>query len=495
VPEPPDLPDVSFDWSPEQWRDAGRRLLDLAESASTGWDTRRPSPPPDHDTWAPFRDPLPRGGSTLDDLVAALEQHVVPASTYNGHPRFFAYISGAGLPIGVLGDMVASALNQNTGLWRLAPAATALEMQTVDWIREMLGYPPEAEGVFISGGQMANVLAYGVFRQAKVPWDVRALGMRGPDGKAPQVRVYAGEEVHYCHQQAAEFLGMGRDAIRLVPVDDGYRMRTDALVRMVAEDRDRGDLPLAIAATAGTVGTGAIDPLPELVRVARDEDLWLHVDGAYGAFAAIAESAPSSLRAIGEADSIACDPHKWLYAPVDAGVTLVRTPGLLNEAFAFHATYLETQGPGTRIDMLERTPENSRRLRALKVWLAIRLYGRDGYAAMIERNLRLSEYMARVIEQTPDLVLAAPRELSIACWRAEPPGVTDPGRLERLQTEVIAELEARGIAMVSNARLRDGRGAIRACIVNFRTQPEDVRATVDASAEIARELAARSDER
>ena len=218
----------------------------------------------------------------------------------------------------------------------------------------MLGFPETAEGLFVSGGQMANIVAHAVFRDAKTPWDMRRFGMRGPDGNAPQVRIYASSELHYCHEQAAELLGMGREAVRSVPVDERYRMRLDALSQMIAEDRARGDLPIAIVGTAGTVGTGAIDPIPALIEVARRENLWLHIDGAYGAFATLAESCPPELRALAEADSVACDPHKWLYAAIDAGVVLVREPGRLERSFAFHAAYLETADRGAQVDFLER---------------------------------------------------------------------------------------------------------------------------------------------
>jgi glutamate/tyrosine decarboxylase-like PLP-dependent enzyme len=488
APALPDLPLVDFDWSDDQWRATGQQILKFAAEASTAWDGRAPSPTADGPTAHPFTGSLSNTPEDAASLVDELRR-LIPASVYNGHPRFLAYITSSPAPIGVLGDLFASALNQNVGLARLAPAASAIEVQTIDWIKQMLGYPDEAEGLFVSGGQMANVVACNVYRDAKATWDTRQFGMRGADGAAPRMRIYTSAEAHYCQQQAAEMLGMGKDAVRYVPADDANRMRVDALATMIGEDRARGDLPIAIAATAGTVGTGAIDPLPELVAAAREENLWLHVDGAYGAFAALAPSAPTSLRALADADSIACDPHKWLFAPIDAGVTLVRQPGLLERSFAVHPAYLATEGAPDHVDFVDRSPENSRRFRALKVWLALRLYGRNGYRDMIERNIRLAGYMAELVETTPGLVLAAPRELSIVCWRAEPPSITDDEVLNQLQTRIIAELERRGIAFLSNAALQGGRTAIRACIVNFRTSPADVEAIVRASAELAEELA------
>jgi aromatic-L-amino-acid decarboxylase len=487
VEEPP----AGFDWDGARWREEGSRLLALVAAASTGWDTRRPSPERPDDAATLFDGPLPAKPRSFSELVDRLEREVVPTSAFNGHPRWLAYIMGAPAPVSVLGSLAAAALNQNTGLWRVTPSATAIEVQTLGWIAEMLGMPRSTEGIFVSGGQMANIVAQAVFRDAKAPWDIRRHGVRGPEGAAPRLRIYASSELHYCHEQAAELLGMGREAVRNVPVDDQYRMRLDALAQMIAEDRARGDLPIAVVGTAGTVGTGAVDPLPELREVAQREDLWLHVDGAYGAFATLAASCPAALRALATADSVACDPHKWLYAAIDAGVVLVREAGRLERSFAFHASYLDTADRGARVDLLEQSPENSRPQRALKVWLALQAFGRDGYAAMIEYNIRLAAYLEELVRVTPGLALAAPRELSIVCWRVEPPQARSEA-LEQLQTDVIEELERRGIAMISNARLRDGRVALRACVTNFRTRPQDVEAIVQASAAIGAELAPHS---
>ena len=484
-------PPSGFDWDEKAWREAGERVLRLVAAASTNWESRRPSPEHPDDALKLFTGPPPQDGVAFEELVNRIERDVLPTSAYNGHPRWLAYIMGAPTPVSVLGDLIAAALNQNSGLWRVTPSSTAIEIQTLGWIAEMLGFPSASEGIFLSGGQMANIVAHALIRDAKAPWDVRDLGMGAPAGNAYHLRVYASSELHYCHEQAAELLGMGRQAVRKVPVDERYRMRLDSLAQMIAEDRSRGDLPIAIVGTAGTVGTGAIDPIPELTTLARQEDLWLHIDGAYGAFAVLSDNCPAGLRALADADSVACDPHKWLYSAIDAGVLLVREPGRLERSFAFHASYLETADRGARVDFLERGPENSRPQRALKVWLSIQAFGKEGYAAMIDYNIRLAAYLEELVRETSGLVLSAPRELSIVCWRVEPEGI-DGQALEELQVAVIEEIERRGVAMISNARLRDGRPALRACITNFRTRPQDVEAIVRASAEIGAELAGRA---
>jgi aromatic-L-amino-acid/L-tryptophan decarboxylase len=474
----------AFDWSAEEWEKAGRRALDLAIKVSTRWGGRAPAPAASpEDVRRRFREPLPLAGVPFEEVMERLEA-AAELSTYIGHPRWLAYITSSPAPVGVLADLVTSAVNPNLGLWRGGPAGTAIELQSIDWLKELLGYPPQAEGVYSSGGQFANVLALAVMRDRMAGWDVRTAGTH----EGPRLRLYVSEELHYCHQQAAEMLGLGREAVRLIPTDERYRMRLDAVREAITTDRVAGHKPIGVIATAGTVGTGAVDPIPELRKLTRAEGLWLHVDGAYGAFAVIAPSAPPELRAIAEADSIACDPHKWLYAPIDAGITLVREPGLLERSFAFHAAYLHhDRDADARVDLAELGPENSRRARALKVWACLLAYGVDGYRQMIEQNIRIAAHLERIVGETDDLVLAAPRGLSIVCWRVEPPGIHGDA-LEALQHRVIEELQRSGIAMVSNALLKGGGAAIRACVVNFRTSEEDIEAVAAATGEIGRKL-------
>ncbi len=493
--ERPNLPEVDFDWDEDTWRATGQRFLDLAIAATSDWDGRRPTPEASVEEVSDrIRTGLPDRGTDPHELIDGLENDLLPLSGFHGHPRWFAYITSSANPMGVMADLAASALNQNPSLWRAAPAATTVELETIDWIKELLGFPAEAEGIFSSGGQMANLFAHTVIRDQRAGWDVRRHGMAGPAGWSPRLRIYTSDQAHYCHHQAAEMLGLGRDAVRDVPSDEKRQMRLDSLVSMIDEDVAAGARPIAIVAAAGTVAAGAVDPIPELLAVARERDLWLHVDGAYGAFGVLAPSAPPRLRAMADADSIACDPHKWLYAPIGAAATLIRKPGALEASFGFRARYLQYRDEPGRVDLCDRSPENTRPFRALKVWLALRAYGRQGYADMLERNILLAQYLERLVVATPGLALASPRDLSIVNWRVEPPALRgDEERLNRLQLAVMHELEERGVAIVSNAPLADGRTALRACIVNFRTRPEDMETLASASLQIGSELAARGD--
>lgn len=486
------LPDVDFDWTDEDWESVGRQALDLVKEASSHWETRKPSAEVSvSEIQSRLDTGLPWHGQPTSRLMECLREDLLPLSTFNGHPRFFSYITSSPNPIGVIGDFVASAFNQNASLWRAAPLASAIELQTIDWLRQIIGMPEATEGIFSSGGQMANVIAHNVFRDQRAGWDVRRFGLGGPDGAAPRLAVYVSDQAHYCHEQAADVLGLGRDAVRSVPSDGQYRMRVDALLAMIEEDRAAGVQPLAIIATAGTVGTGAIDPIERLVKVARDTGIWLHVDGAYGAFAILAESGPTDLKFMRDADSVACDPHKWLCTPIDAAATLIRRPGALEASFLFRPPYLLQTDEEGQIDLVDRSPENTRPFRALKVWLALRAYGVAGYGRLIERNIELARYFEGLVEATPDLVLVAPRQLSITCWRVEPENAAlSPQKLEDLQIAVIGALEREGAGFISQASLRDGRRALRACIVNFRTSPRDMEVLAAASARLGRELAA-----
>jgi glutamate/tyrosine decarboxylase-like PLP-dependent enzyme len=482
-----------MDWDEAQWNYAGEKFNQLIAKASTGWKDRRPTPSEDASSIRDrFRDSIPMQGASVDALVSSLEE-LIPISGFNGHPRWFGYITSSADPIGVLADYFASSINQNSNLWRIAPAATSIELQTLNWIKEIVGFPSESEGIFTSGGQFANLIAHAVTRKTRLPWNVRKDGMGSKPSSIQTPVFYVSDQAHYCHSQALDLLGLGSGSLRLVPVDQDYRMDLNALLRMLDEDRQNGNLPVSVIATAGTVGVGAIDPIRELHRITLEQDLWLHVDGAYGAPGAIATSASEDLRALGLADSLALDPHKWLYAPIDAGVTLIRKPGILSQTFGYQVSYLDQRSAQDGIlDFVNFTPENSRPFRALKVWLALKAHGLEGYRTSIERDFQLARYLASLIESSPSLKLAAPVATSIVCWTYVPKDrsrFSDLKDLNQLQLTIMEEIERRGIAFLSKAVLHGGEIAMRACFVNFRTTSQDVEIICEATSEVGAELA------
>jgi glutamate/tyrosine decarboxylase-like PLP-dependent enzyme len=416
---------------------------------------------------------VPEGGTDAGRLLESAAQLLFRHSLFNGHPRFFGYITSSPAPIGMLGDLLAAAVNANVGAWRLSPIATEIEAQTIRWIAELLGAPSDSGGLLVSGGNMANFVGFLAARAARAE-HVRTAGLRAT---AP-LRVYASSETHTWVQKAADLFGLGTDAICWIPADAEQRMDVAALERHIVADRNAGAVPLLVVGTAGTVSTGAVDPLVEIAGVCRRHDVWFHVDGAYGALAARVPGAPADLRGLAEADSIAVDPHKWLYAPLEAGCALVRRPADLRRAFSYHPSYYHFDEDVT--NYFDCGPQNSRGFRALKVWLALRQVGSSGYLQMIGDDMRLSHHLHTLVQQHPEFE-AMTQHLSITTFRYVPrdrqwpPTPDTESYLQRLNQDLLTRVERSGEAFLSPAMV-NGRFALRACIVNFRTSLTDIEA-------------------
>ncbi|HXV56963.1 MAG TPA: aminotransferase class V-fold PLP-dependent enzyme, partial [Gaiellaceae bacterium] len=373
------------------------------------------------------------------------------------------------------------------------PLATEIEAQTVAWIAELLGYPSDCGGLLVSGGNMANIVGLLAARKARLPGDVRAGGIPAAGGRP--LRIYASTEAHTWLQTAADLVGVGTDSIAWIPTDAELRLDLGALRERIREDEAAGALPLAVVGSAGTVSTGAVDPLAALVALTRERGIWLHVDGAYGGFAAAVSGAPQDLRALAEADSVAVDPHKWLYAPLEAGCALVRDRTLLRDTFTFRPPYYrfgaEEEEGEAPLNYFEYGPQNSRGFRALKVWLGLRQAGRSGAVRMIADDIALAGELFRLAQADPELE-ARTTSLSITAFRFRPPELADGGEaaeayLDELNAELLDRLQAGGEAFVSNAVV-GGRFLLRACIVNFRTTRPDLEALVAVVKRLGREL-------
>lgn len=421
---------------------------------------------------------MPEKGMEAKQLVAEAAELVLRHSLFNGHPGFLGFITSSPAPIGVLGDMLAAAANPNVGGWVLSPMATEMELQTIRWIAELLGYPKDCGGLLVSGGNMANFVGFLAARKAKAPWDIRKEG-----AGACRMRAYASAETHTWLQKAGDLFGLGGDAVRWIETDSEQRIDLKKLEAAIAADRQDGDLPFFVAGSAGTVSTGAIDPLGELADLAQREDLWFHVDGAYGAAVAMLPEAPSDLRAIGRADSVAFDPHKWLYAPLEAGCALVRTPQHLVDTFSYRPPYYPIDFE--RTNFYEFGPQNSRGFRALKVWLGLRQAGREGYTQMLRDDIALAKRLFERCQETENIE-ARTWNLSITTFRYLPTGLAsekDGAYLDDLNRAILERLNAEGKAFISNAVI-EGRFYLRACVVNFRTTD----AVVDALPSQVREM-------
>ena len=415
---------------------------------------------------------IPQRGADPAQLINRAADLLFDHSLLNAHPRFWGYVTSSAAPIGALGDLLAAAVNPNVGAWLLSPMASEIEAQTIRWIAEVLGYPVQCAGLFVSGGNMANIVCFLAARQAKAGKDVRTQGTAGT-----RLRAYCSSEAHTWIQKAADLSGLGTEAVRWIPADDDMRFDVSALRAQILVDIAAGDTPFFVAGAAGTVGTGAVDPLPELAALCEEFNLWFHVDGAYGAPAAILADAHADLVGLKDADSIAVDPHKWLYAPLEAGCALVRDPEALRGAFSYHPPYYHFGVEA--INYFDLGPQNSRGFRALKVWLAMQQVGREGYLQMIADDINLSKAMFRSVERHRELEPLT-QSLSITTFRYVPADLVATASdaqeyLDQLNREILTRLQNGGAAYLSNAIVH-GRYALRACIVNFNTTVDDIEA-------------------
>jgi glutamate/tyrosine decarboxylase-like PLP-dependent enzyme len=440
---------------------------------------------------------VPEQGEDPQAILRNAAELLFDHSTFNGHPRFFGYITSSASPLGALADLLAASVNPNVGAWQLSPVATEIERQAVRWVAELIGFPGNCGGIMVSGGNMANMVCLMAAIRRKATWEMRQVGAVAVSQK--RLMLYASGEVHTWLHKGADLCGLGLDSVRAVAVDDARAMRIDDLRRQIKADREAGLEPAFVVGTAGSVGTGAIDPLPEIARLCKEEGLWFHVDGAYGAPAAMLADVSPAMHGIGLADSVAIDPHKWLYAPIEAGCSLVRDARALHDAFSFHPPYYQFDGsaedPPT--NYYEWGPQNTRGFRALKVWATIRQVGRIGYQRMIADDIALSRGMFEAAKRHPDLE-ALTQSLSIATFRYVPRAIVATRHdsatkryLNELNARLLARLQTGGRVYLSNAVI-DDVFALRACIVNFRTELADAHEMIAEAARVGGEIDAES---
>ena len=483
-------PVADLDWGAAQARDLTDAMLDLWSELLERMGDLPVSRPFDAAAVAasaalPIRpEPL-----SVAELAALLRPLVMEQSTLCGHPGFMAYVSGSGTVPGAAADLLAAALNPNVGGWSLAPAATELELHLMRFMAEQFGLPAGAGGLMTSGGAASNLTAIKAARDARTDSDVRRDGVAGLG-----LVLYASTEAHATIAEAADILGLGEAAVRAIPTDAGYSMRMDDLRRAVEDDILAGLHPFAVVATAGTTATGAVDPLPAVADLCAERGLWLHVDAAYGGAAMLAPELRPLLTGIERADSIAFDPHKWLYTPQSSACLLVRDPRHLRRSYSIDAAYVRDDarlsGRGTNIG--ELGPQWSRSWNALKVWLSLAAHGTDAYARRIAHDVELARYLDRRVREHPDLEPMCPVTLSIACFRYAPAAAgLDDAALDALNERLMIAIRRDGRAFPSNAEL-GGRYCLRACLVNHRTEADDIDALVDATVRLGAELVPRS---
>ena len=429
---------------------------------------------------------LPVEGRPLEQLLRECRK-VMDLSRHNGHPRFFGYVASPSTPIGAYADLIASALNANITCWRSGPAGTEIEQLVVRWLGALIGYDDNAKGLLTSGGSMANMIALLIASRRVSGTETSRKGLWNA---GPPMTIYASEEVHMSIPKAADTLGFGRDNVRTVSCNREHKMRIDDLVSHLKADRDKGLRPFCVVGSAGTVNTGAIDPLDQIADVAREFNLWFHVDGAYGAPGAMDATKKDLFAGLERADSVSLDPHKWLYVPVDAGCLLFRDAATTAAAFSTEeADYIKVHGlaEDAAFAYWDYGVELSRRFRALKVWLTLGYYGARRIAEAVSKDISLAAYMGELVTSADDFELLAPVELSICCFRYVPPELNgNDDELNRLNERIMATVQKGGRAYVSNATV-NGKFALRACITNFRTTKADIEQTIEVVRDAAKQ--------
>lgn len=453
---------------------AAETVADLYASMPT-----RPVFPGDapEDVAALFDAPLPRAGTDAEAVVERVGRDVFGSSTLNISPRFLSYIMSGGTHVGVAADLLTAGLNSNFGLWHVSPAGTEIELRTLRWMAELIGYPTDTGGTFVSGGSAADLHGLATAVVAKAPFDVRDEGLRA----GPPLTMYVSDEGHSALDKSVILLGLGRRHLRKIPTRDDFTVDVAALHDQIRRDRAAGVHPICVIGNAGTVNTGAVDPLDALADVADAEDLWFHVDGAYGAPAAGTDLVGDLFDGLARADSVALDPHKWLFVPFDAGCVLVREPEHLRDAFSLVPDYLRQEGG--RHAPMEYGFELSRRVRALKVWMTLLAYGADTLLEAMEDNIRTMRHMADLVERADDLELVAPVPLSVVCFRYRAHDGDEA--TDRVTRALPAAIEQDGRVFIAGTTV-GGRPALRACSVNHRLD----RSHVELALEVVRELGA-----
>ncbi|MFF7637536.1 pyridoxal phosphate-dependent decarboxylase family protein [Kitasatospora sp. NPDC008050] len=461
------------DW--EEFRELGKRIIDDMVDYLAGVRDRPVWQPVPEAVRARLGTELPHTGTPMAAVYQEFCESILPYPRGNIHPRFWGWANGSGVPVAAYADLLASVMNCTLGSGE--NAAMLVERQVIEWLKQAFDWPRTGSGVLTSGCSMGQIIALAAAREARRgAWDVRRDGNLA----GPQLTVYGSTETHHSFEKAVELLGIGRVFFRQIPVDESFRIEVPALREAIRQDRAAGFHPLCVVGNVGTVNTGAIDPLEELVAVAREAGLWLHLDGAFGAFAYLLPTHRRLLACLNQADSLVFDLHKWLYLPFDVSCVLVSRPDALEAAFSSTADYISRtdHGPAAyEVAFSDRSIEQSRRFRALKVWFALKTHGIDAFADTIAGNIEQIARLTELADASRTLEVLSRSRLNIACLRYVWPG-GEPQAVDQVNREILSRLQVGGLAMPSHTVI-DGKFVIRVANNNHRTTTADIEFLVE----------------
>jgi aromatic-L-amino-acid decarboxylase len=473
-------PEIGLD--PADWNDIktlGYQIIDDMVDYLKNVGDRKPWTPIPQQVKEEFKKPIPCQPQDIFEVYREFKQNILPYPGGNIHPKHFSWVQGTGTPMGAFADLLAGVMNNNATI--ADQSALYVDKQVVNWCKDLLDYPEDGSGILVSGGSIANITGLIVARNTIIT-NAKNTGVYAASGK---LTAYCSSETHNCLGKAAEVIGIGNEQLRKIPVNDQFEIDIDVLKAKIKEDKANGFIPFCIIGNAGTVNTGAIDPLDELLQIARDESIWFHIDGAFGALAKLVPAYQQRLKAIEQADSVAFDLHKWMYMQYEVGCVLFKNADAHRAAFANAVNYLTAHerglaaGPET---ISNYGMELSRGFKALKVWMSLKEHGLDKYAAMISQNIDQAFYLGKQVQQYPSLELLTPVTMNIVCYRYNP-GHLDDDQLNILNKELLMRMHELGVAAPSSTVL-NGKYAIRVAITNHRTRRKHLDEMITGTIEI-----------
>lgn len=496
---PPLAPEAfdSLDMEPEHFRKVGYEVIDaIAAYYSSIREKRIISESSSKEIETRFKEALPQTGQAPEAILQDWKERVLPHVTHLGSPRYFGFVNGSGTMISVFAEALASSVNMNAGGWKAGPAATEIERRTIAWIAELIGYPTDCGGLFLGGGTLANFSALLTALRNRAKDDTTQEGLQSEQRKGIYTLYMSDHEGHISVVKAADMLNLGRSAVRRVPSQPDLRMDTAALEAMIEEDQRQGFLPFCVVAQVGSINVGVVDPLEAIARICQEKGLWFHADGACGAVGAMLPELGHLYWGLEKADSVTLDPHKWLYIPYECGCLLVRDGERLRRTFSITAPYLHGTLPTDYkgLDYFDYGPQMSRGFDALKVWMSLKHWGKEGYQQLLRQNIQCARHLHKLVSASPDFVPMHQPELFIYSFRffpAELKALTNQTQLEayldKLNQTIVDELTATGFAFILSSKVK-GHIVIRLSICSHRTTLEDIEQVFERLEQIGKRL-------